>query len=181
MESTGVWKIRAESKSHQPAWTSYATLGEIIVTNTYCPLTVTLIGVGLSEFSVRKQQRLILRIYTEVCETAHGIKSLRIRFRASLVAQWLGICLPVQGTWVQALFREDSTCPGATKPGCLNYWACALELASHNYWAHEPQLLQPAHLEPCSTAREARTMRSPHTATKSSPRSPQLEKARAQQ
>ena len=40
---------------------------------------------------------------------------------ASLVVQWLGICLPVQGTWVQALVREDSTCPGATKPGCHNY------------------------------------------------------------
>ena len=40
---------------------------------------------------------------------------------ASLVAQWLRICLPVQGTRVQALVREDPTCRGATKPVCHNY------------------------------------------------------------
>ena len=40
---------------------------------------------------------------------------------ASLVAQWLRICLPMQGTWVQALVREDPTCRGATKPMRHNY------------------------------------------------------------
>ena len=39
----------------------------------------------------------------------------------SLVAQWLGVRLPVQGTWVRALVREDPTCHGATKPVHLNY------------------------------------------------------------
>ena len=34
----------------------------------------------------------------------------------SLVAQWIRICLPVQGTWVQSLVWEDSTCRRATKP-----------------------------------------------------------------
>ena len=37
-------------------------------------------------------------------------------FRASLVAQWLRIHLPVQGTRVRALVWEDPTCRGATKP-----------------------------------------------------------------
>ena len=41
--------------------------------------------------------------------------------RASLVAQWLRILLPMQETWVQALVREDPTCRGATKPVCHNY------------------------------------------------------------
>ena len=36
-------------------------------------------------------------------------------FGTSLVAQRLRICLPMQGTWVQALVREDPTCCGATK------------------------------------------------------------------
>ena len=40
---------------------------------------------------------------------------------ASLVAQWLRICLPMQGTRVRALFWEDPTCCGATG------------LVSHNY------------------------------------------------
>ena len=36
---------------------------------------------------------------------------------ASLVAQWVRIRLPMQGTWVRALVGEDPTCPGAIKPG----------------------------------------------------------------
>ena len=41
--------------------------------------------------------------------------------RASLVAQWLRICLPMQGTRVRALVWEDPTCRGATKPVRHNY------------------------------------------------------------
>ena len=67
---------------------------------------------------------------------------------ASLVAQWLRIRLPMQGTWVRALVWEDPTCRGATKPVCHSYWACALEPVSHNYWVYVPQLLKPARLEP---------------------------------
>ena len=40
---------------------------------------------------------------------------------ASLVVQWLRICLPMQRTRVRALVREDPTCHGATKPVCHNY------------------------------------------------------------
>ena len=40
---------------------------------------------------------------------------------ASLVAQWLRIRLPMQGTRVRALVREDPTCRGATKPVRHNY------------------------------------------------------------
>ena len=40
---------------------------------------------------------------------------------ASLVAQWLGVCLPMQGTWVRALVQEDPTCRGATRLVCHNY------------------------------------------------------------
>ena len=43
---------------------------------------------------------------------------------ASLVVQWLGICLSMQGTRVQALVWEDPTCHGTTKPVSHNYWAC---------------------------------------------------------
>ena len=40
---------------------------------------------------------------------------------ASLVAQWLGILLPVQGTRVRALVWEDPTCHGAAGPVSHNY------------------------------------------------------------
>ena len=41
--------------------------------------------------------------------------------RASLVAQWLRVCLPMQETWVRALVHEDPTCHGATRPMRHNY------------------------------------------------------------
>ena len=41
--------------------------------------------------------------------------------RASLVAQWLGVCLPMQGTRVRALVWEDPTCRGAAKPVSHSY------------------------------------------------------------
>ena len=47
-----------------------------------------------------------------VCKKTNG---------ASLVAQWLRIHLPMQGTRVRALVREDPTCRGAAKPMRHNY------------------------------------------------------------
>ena len=47
------------------------------------------------------------------------------RLGASLVAQWLRICLPMQGARVWALVWEDPTCRGATTPVSHNCWACA--------------------------------------------------------
>ena len=69
----------------------------------------------------------------------------------------------MQGTRVpRSLVWKDSACRGATTPMHHNYWACL------------PQ-------NPCSTAREATVMRSLHPELENSPRSPQLEKALAQQ
>ena len=67
---------------------------------------------------------------------------------ASLVAQQLRVRLPMQGTRVRALVREDPTCRGATKSLRHNYWACTLEPTSHNYWACVLQLLRPTRIEP---------------------------------
>ena len=54
------------------------------------------------------------------------------RSRASLVVQWLGICLAMQRTWFQSLVREDAPCHGATKPVGHNYWAPILEPVLRN-------------------------------------------------
>ena len=54
----------------------------------------------------------------------------------------------MQGTRIWALVREDPTYHGATKLMRHNYWACALETASHNYGARVPQLLKLVCLEP---------------------------------
>ena len=50
---------------------------------------------------------------------------LKKKKRASLVVQWLRVCLPMQGTRVRALVWEDPTCRRATKPVRHNCWACA--------------------------------------------------------
>ena len=60
---------------------------------------------------------------------------IKTHIRASLVAQWLRIRLPMQGTWVWALVHEVPTWRRATKPVCHSYWACGLEPAGHNYWS----------------------------------------------
>ena len=41
---------------------------------------------------------------------------LEFHFQTSLVAQWLRIRLPMQGTQVQTLVQEDPACCRATKP-----------------------------------------------------------------
>ena len=71
----------------------------------------------------------------------------------SLVAQWLRIHLPMQGTWVQALVQEDPTCRGATKSV-----------------ATKPQLLSPSATttearapRACAPQQKATAMRSPRT------------------
>ena len=78
--------------------------------------------------------------------------------------------------------RDTSSVPVLGKPHLLgsptpvhhNYGAQALESMSCNYWSHVTY-------SPCSATREAATMGSPHTATKSSSYSLQLEKACMQQ
>ena len=57
----------------------------------------------------------------------HGLQSLIYLLNmcvwTSVVAQWTRIHLPRQGTWVEYLVQEDSTCHTAAKPVCHNYWA----------------------------------------------------------
>ena len=48
-------------------------------------------------------------------------KQIKNSSRASLVAQWLRICLLMQGTRVRALVWEDPTCHGAAGPVSHNY------------------------------------------------------------
>ena len=43
-------------------------------------------------------------------------QGIKIHKRASLVAQWLRVCLPIQGTRVRAPVLEDPTCCGAAGP-----------------------------------------------------------------
>ena len=81
----------------------------------------------------------------------------------SLVAQWVRICLPMQGPWVWSLVWEDSACCRATK-----------QQLSNNYWS-------PSARSTCSATREAGIVRRQRRATKSISCLPQLEKAHPKQ
>ena len=59
----------------------------------------------------------LLDIYPKKTKNTNSKKYMR----ASLVAQWLRIRLPMQGTRVRALVWEDPTCHGATRPVSHNY------------------------------------------------------------
>ena len=62
---------------------------------------------------------IVLNILNSKHELNMQLKKLVIG--TSLVAQWLRIRLPMQGTRVRALVWEDPTCRGATKPVRHNY------------------------------------------------------------
>ena len=83
-----------------------------------------------------------LKIVTTCCHVLCSLQKTVVG--ASLVAQWLRISLPVQGTRLRALVREDPTCRGATKPVHHTYWASTASTAC------KPHLLSP-----CATTTEA--------------------------
>ena len=67
----------------------------------------------------------------------------------SLMAQWLRLCLSMQGTQVQSLVREDPTCHGAAKPMHHSYWNLRNPgPMCHNYRLCVLQLWKPVHQEP---------------------------------
>ena len=74
--------------------------------------------------------------------------------------------------------QDDCTCPGATKTGRHNYWACTLEPTSCKYWAHVQQLLNPVCPRACAAQQEKPLQWEDRTLQlESSPRLPQLEKS----
>ena len=83
--------------------------------------------------------------------------------RASLVAQWLRIRLPMQATRVRALVWEDPTCRGATSPWATITEPVHLEPVLRNKRGRDSE--RPAHRDeewpPLATTRE-----SPRTETK---------------
>ena len=82
-----------ECKLIQPLWrTVWRLLKKLKIKLPYDP-AIPLLGIYPEKSIIRK----------ETC-------------RASLVAQWLRVCLPMQGTWVRALVWEDPTCHGVTRP-----------------------------------------------------------------
>ena len=62
-------------------------------------------------------KELVSKIYKQLNIKKYKQLNQKMGIRLdSLVSQWIGICLPIQGTRVQSLVCEDPICHGATKP-----------------------------------------------------------------
>ena len=83
---------------------------------------------------------------------------------ASLVVQWLEICLAMWSTWIQSLLWEDPTCCRAAEP------------TSQNYWAHVPHYWSQHTLEPVLWNKGSHCSEKPAYCSWSNPCFPQLEK-----
>ena len=59
---------------------------------------------------------LLIKVCLRDQQHQHHLEMMIKNFWASLVAQWLRICLLMQGTRVRALVWEDPTCRGAAGP-----------------------------------------------------------------
>ena len=120
----------------------------------------------------------IQKIFNKWCPYSSfwEILSFRSSSWTSLVAQCIGICLPMQEAWIRSLVWEDSTCHWTTKPVYRNYRVYALQPTSHNFWACAPQLLKPTWLEPVFCNKANHCNEKPARPTKNTPHSPQLEK-----
>ena len=82
-----------------------------------------------------------------------GLKTTEIDFWTFPVVQWWRIHLPMQGSWVWSLVREDSIRCRATKPMSHNFWAHVLEVVNYDkrtyfnekpVYCNEMQLPSPA-------------------------------------
>ena len=73
-------------------------------------------------FFMVSSRRYLFLVWANIFITFfHFLLTFRSSLWASLVAQWLRVCLPMQGTRVRALVWEDPTCRGATGPGGHGY------------------------------------------------------------
>ena len=69
----------------------------------------------------RNEIELFVMRWMDLQSVIQSEVSQKEKNRASLVAQWLRICLLMQGTRVRALVWEDPTCRGAAGPVSHNY------------------------------------------------------------
>ena len=103
------------------------------------------LGFACSFFSSSFRCMFRLFIWDFPCFSRWDFIAMNFPLGASLVVQWLRVCLPMWGTRVRALVWEDPTCRRATRPVSHNCWACAsgacaLQQERPWWWeAHAPQ------------------------------------------
>ena len=100
----------------------FVRIDEPILTHNYHPESIVHITVTLSVVHSTSLDIYIPTLthhYNSIRQSS--FTALKILCGASLVAQWLIVCLPMQGTRVRALVWEDPTCRGAAGPVSHDY------------------------------------------------------------
>ena len=100
----------------------------------------------------------------------------KVKWKVTLVVQWIRIHLPVQETCVWSLVQEGPTCHGATKSVLHNYWSLcsrAQELQLRSPHATAPGVCTP--WSPCSAPEKPLQREAQVPQLESSPHSWQLE------
>ena len=84
----------------------------------------------------------------------------------------------MQEAWVQFLVQEDPTHHAAAKLMSHNYWACALEPRSRNYWSRRATVIKSKCRRDCAPQKEKPLQWEAHSLQlEGSPCSPQLDKS----
>ena len=95
--------------------------------------------VSLGLFSLSKPMLPQNGICTTLCQSFSNFTDFHHHLRplfkmmisgASLVVQWLGVFLSMQGTSIQSLVQEDSTCHRE-----LSLWTTTMDTVCCNYWS----------------------------------------------
>ena len=144
VEDRGVWCALVHKVSKTWTWLSvwirtWKTKGmrAQLYLKTWLSLQTNVLRFAASTSASSFQSPLSIALTSQFAVQTSRLPSFKNKpGRSSLVAQWIRIHLPMQGTQLRSLVREDSTCCGTSKPVC------------HNCWVPMLQLLKPTYLEP---------------------------------
>ena len=130
VEDRGVWCALVHTVTKTWTWLSYwirkwKTKGmraQLYLKTTWLPLQTDVLRFAASTSASSFQSPLSIALMSQFAIQTSRFPSFKNKpGRSSLVAQWIRIHLPMQGTQVRSLVWEDSTCHRATKSlRCLN-------------------------------------------------------------